>query len=59
MTSSKKSFKVVLLGEAGVGKTSIISQFIDKSFQEDVQSSTGGTYSSKTFVIGNKQTFRF
>ena len=36
MTSTKKSFKVVLLGETGVGKTSIISQFIYKSFQEDV-----------------------
>ena len=59
MTSTEKSFKVVLLGEAGVGKTSIISQFIDKSFQEDVQSSTGGTYSSKTFVIGNKQLLDF
>ena len=59
MTSLKKSFKVVLLGEAGVGKTSIISQFIDESFQEDIQSSTGGTYSSKTFVIGNKQLLDF
>ena len=59
MTSIKKSFKVVLLGEAGVGKTSIISQFIDESFQEDIQSSTGGTYSSKTFVIGNKQLLDF
>ena len=59
MASKQKSFKVVLLGEAGVGKTSIISQFIDESFQEEVQSSTGGTYSSKKFVIGNKQILEF
>ena len=43
-------FKVVLFGESGVGKTSIISQFIDSSFQEDNQSSSGGTLSSKTFT---------
>jgi Ras-related protein Rab-5C len=59
MASKQKSFKVVLLGEAGVGKTSIISQFIDESFQEEVQSSTGGTYNSKKFVIGNKQILEF
>ena len=46
-------FKVVLFGESGVGKTSIISQFIDSSFQEDIQSSSGGTFSSKTFTYGD------
>ena len=59
MSSNQKSFKVVLLGEAGVGKTSIISQFIEEVYQEDIQSSTGGTYSSKTFVIDNKELLDF
>ena len=31
------AFKVVLVGESGVGKTSIITQFIDQTFQEDQQ----------------------
>ena len=48
-----ETFKIVLLGESGVGKTSIISQFIDQTFQEDLQSSTGGTFSSKTFTYDN------
>ena len=54
-----ESFKVVLLGESGVGKTSIISQFIDNNFQEDLQSSTGGTFSSKSFVYGDGKILKF
>ena len=33
--SEVESFKVVLRGESGVGKTSIITQFIDQKFKED------------------------
>ena len=29
-----ESFKIVLVGETGVGKTSIITQFIAPTFQE-------------------------
>ena len=50
-----ESLKIVLLGEAGVGKTSIISQFVDQSFQEGIESSSGGTFSSKTLVVGNNK----
>jgi small GTP-binding protein len=49
------TYKVVLLGEAGVGKTSIIAQFMDQTFQSDLQSSTGGTYSSKSFTYGDNK----
>ena len=55
MNSPIESMKIVLLGEAGVGKTSIISQFIEQQFQEDIQSSAGGTFSSKTCIYGNNQ----
>ena len=54
-----ENFKVVLLGESGVGKTSIISQFIDSTFQEDIQASTGGTFSSKTLAYDNGKTLKF
>ena len=53
------NFKVVLLGEAGVGKTSIISQFIEQIFEEDLQSSTGGSYSSKTLTFNNGKNIKF
>ena len=47
------NFKVVLLGEAGVGKTSIIYQFVEQIFDEDLQSSTGSSYSSKILTFNN------
>ena len=53
------ALKIVLVGEAGVGKTSIISQFIDQIFQEDLQASTGGTFSSKTLILNNGKTIKF
>ena len=55
MDSQYESLKIVLIGEAGVGKTSIISQFIEKSFQEDIESSVGGSFSSKTLIVDDNQ----
>ena len=54
-----ETFKLVILGESGVGKTSIISQFIDNNFQDDIQSSTGGTFSSKTFTYSGNKILKF
>jgi small GTP-binding protein len=48
-----------LVGESGVGKTSIITQFIDQTFQEDQQSTTGGTFSTKSVKCGNNKTLKF
>ena len=50
-----ESLKLVLIGESGVGKTSIISQFIDKVFQNDMQSTIGGTFSTKEIKCGNRK----
>ena len=57
--SEIESFKVVLVGESGVGKTSIITQFIDQTFQEDQQSTTGGTFSTKSVICDNGKTLKF
>ncbi len=56
---SIESFKVVLVGESGVGKTSIITQFIDQTFQEDQQSTTGGTFSTKSVVCDGGKILKF
>ena len=49
-----ESCKVVLIGESGVGKTSIISQFINENFQVNIESTSGATFSSKVVTCSNK-----
>ena len=41
------SFKIVLMGTSGVGKTSIINRYIRQSFDNDVLSTTGICFNSK------------
>jgi len=44
---NEEILKIVLIGESSVGKTSIINQFMEKTFQEYLQSTVGGTFNSK------------
>lgn len=46
--SAPETVKVVLLGESGVGKTSIISQFTSNTFDPDVVTSLSAQFISKT-----------
>ena len=59
MLETSDSFKIVLLGESGVGKTSIITQFIDENFTDDQQSTTGATFSSKELQCSNGKVLKF
>ena len=43
-----ESIKVVLLGEAGVGKTCIIKQFVEKKFEQNTDSSLSAQFVSKS-----------
>ena len=58
MRTNSESFKIVLIGESGVGKTSIISQFVNQIFQEDVESSSSGTFNSKTLIYDNNKVLK-
>ena len=52
--------KVVLVGESGVGKTSIIKQFTSHSFDPDCQASISSQFSSKVVNINDtKKAIRF
>ena len=44
------SFKVVMLGASGVGKTSIINQYLRQTFDNDTLTTTGVCFNSKTLT---------
>ena len=47
----EKSCKIVLLGESGVGKTSIIDRFLNGRFSPDISPSQGASYGTKTIDL--------
>ena len=49
------SFKIVLMGTSGVGKTSIINRYIKQSFDNDVLSTTGICFNSKILNFSEKK----
>jgi small GTP-binding protein len=53
-----ESLKVVLIGESGVGKTSIINQFAKGIFNQDIMSTNGATFTTnkKKFIQPNGST---
>ena len=42
-----QSFKVVLMGDSGVGKTSIVNRYIKDTFADNIVSTTGVCFFSK------------
>lgn len=56
MKKEFESFEVVFLGETGVGKTSLITQLVDRTFQKDQvhESSFRMTLSTKQVICENK-----
>ena len=50
--------KIVLIGSSSVGKTSIINQFIDRVFLNEVQSTVGGKFNSKLVKCNNNKSLR-
>jgi Ras-related protein Rab-5C len=45
--SNAMSLKVVLIGEAGVGKTSIINRYVKNAFTSEVVPTVGASFASK------------
>ena len=44
-------FKIILVGDSGVGKTNILTKFTDNTFREDSKPTIGVELAIKTFVI--------
>ena len=55
MTEGPPSIKITLLGNPGVGKTCIISRYIDDVFEENNAPTIGANYSEKTINKNGKE----
>ena len=47
------SFKVIIIGNSKVGKTSILNRFIYNSYKEDILSTTGINFADKKITLQN------
>lgn len=47
-------FKCVLVGDSHVGKTQILSRYIDNYFVEDSKPTVGVEFATKTITVDNK-----
>ena len=57
-TSTKQcdyTFKILLIGESGVGKTAILERYCDNIFNESLLSTVGVDFKAKYLTIENKQ----
>jgi small GTP-binding protein len=50
--------KLVLLGDAGVGKTSLVRRFVSNHFREYSESTIGASFLSKVLVVDD-MAFKF
>lgn len=44
-------FKIVMIGDSGVGKTNLLSRFIDGSFSMDSKPTIGVQFATKTINV--------
>ena len=58
MNVNHDNITITLLGEEGVGKTSIVSQFINHIYLDNRDSSISGQYYSKNLILENKTQIR-
>ena len=49
--SKNRSFKIIILGNQAVGKTSILEQYINKSFNNKYKATLGANFLTKKVVM--------
>ena len=57
--SQKFTFKVMVLGDGEVGKTSLINQFVEKTFKKDYKSTIGVNIMTKDYNVMENLTIKF
>ncbi|EER06929.1 Rab5, putative [Perkinsus marinus ATCC 50983] len=58
--SRKQGYKLVLLGDASVGKTSLVQRFVHNSFEDTVQTTIGAAFSTQDLLVpGSNRSIKF
>ena len=55
MTSPALNCKLVVLGDSGVGKTSLIHRYVQNQFRADFKATIGADFNSKTIHVANQE----
>ncbi|KAF4694548.1 hypothetical protein FOZ60_007783 [Perkinsus olseni] len=56
----KQGYKLVLLGDASVGKTSLVQRFVHNSFADTVQTTIGAAFSTQDLLVpGSNRLIKF
>ncbi|OHT06622.1 Ras-related protein RHN1 [Tritrichomonas foetus] len=53
MDTNRSMIKVILIGDSAVGKSSLVCQLIDQSFDDSKEATVGAAYVSKSFSTQN------
>lgn len=53
--SRKKFLKVIILGDSGVGKTSLMNQFVNNKFSTQYKATIGADFLTKDVIVDDKQ----
>jgi Ras-related protein Rab-7A len=51
----KKLLKVIILGDSGVGKTSLMNQFVNRKFNSQYKATIGADFLTKEISLTNTQ----
>ena len=54
MSSSRLQLKVIVLGDSGVGKTSILNRFVKQEFSQSYRATVGADFLFKEFTVDGK-----
>ena len=54
MDETESTMKILIVGEKGVGKTSIVNQYYQKKFDKIIQPTNGTTFTTYTTTYNNQ-----
>eukprot|EP00798_Chlamydomonas_sp_ICE-L_P030908 gene30908-35960_t len=54
MPSKRKLLKVIVLGDSGVGKTSLMNQYVQKKFSKEYKATIGADFLTKEIEVDDK-----